>query len=238
MNMLTVATIDFVNHLRAATVGWRIEPVLLSGPIKTNDQIIDIIKPPPNISFTNFFVNYTPKADQQVNGEQIHQIFPAIRIRVEKHRLTYFIQCGITIDRKPMLELSYWRGTGWLQTKKPVPGLGRYRRSSIRFRDHECSKDKISYHVYKIDRVKKGAKRRGTKRPGTPNIVYQDRVDLSDPNAAHTVATRTIWTLTRAMKIALDDNCSTHHVYVYTDDNAEEITETHTWKSTETRYAD
>jgi len=208
---------DFINHLRAATVGWRIEPVLLLKPITTNNQIIDVVKPPAGISFTNFFTNYTPKADKidDCNSECLcmtkADTFQAIRIKIKNHLLTYFIQCNIVIDRKPMLELSYWRGTGWLQTKRSI----RWQRYKY---EHECSKDKISYRVYKIDRIKKGTKRRGIKRPGTPNIIYCDRIDLSDPNATYFIADKTIWTLTRAMTVIPGNNNYSHHdhVYVYT----------------------
>jgi len=235
--MLTVATIDFVNHLRAATVGWRIEPAVLLNSATANDQIIDIVKPPSNISFTNFFVNQGIQ-DQGQQDQDKQNPQSVIKIKIEKQRLTYFIQCKLVIDRKPMLELSYWRGTGWLQTAKPTSG--RYRRSSARFKTHECADDKISYHVYKIDRVKKGVKNRGTKRPGTPDIIYCDRVDLSDPKAACIVAQRTIWTLTKAILVKLSNNYSKHHVYVYTtdDDSPEEITDTHTLKQSVIQYAE
>jgi len=169
MNILTAATIDFANHLREVSKGWRIDPLVqaVDGKIVHNDHV-PITPPPPNESYTRFFVNHQPPA----------AAFTLLRIKIPKERLLRLIQCTIVIrDAKPKLALYYFRAEGFRHNKKSSG----WKRS----RHPEFNYDEVTvYRAYVIERITRGTKNRGKKRPGKPSIIHRDAVDLSAPESA------------------------------------------------------
>jgi hypothetical protein len=179
--MLGAATLDLVEHLRAITKGWRIEPMVCEAdPSSLDTHKEAMVNPPKGVSLTNFFADWMTKWKDT-------KCF--IRVKIKGKRLR-FIQCDLRGDQ---LTLAYWVGQGWKQ------GQLSYKRSGINRRSYDYQQHTV-YQLFKIQRVKKGTRNRGRRSPGKPSVIQVDRIELSDPGSTARVATMVAATIVKSLE--------------------------------------
>jgi len=174
--MLGVATLDFIDHLRSLTNGWRIEPVI---PLLTINDYMQSMHPLVNQSPTDFFI------DHMTNFYTNRMCYIKIKIHQKSLR---FIKCEIEGHN---LILSYWSGEGWKQTCRSIS------KSYHRCPDFIYDSGTV-FRLYKIIRITKGRRNRGRKDHGSETIIHIDKIALGDPCSANQIARKAISTIMKS----------------------------------------
>lgn len=169
MNILTAATLDFADHLRKVTKGWRIDPLVQAKDCQNiHNDYVAFLRPPPGQSHTHFFAQSQPPTAE----------FTTLLIKVPGETYLRMIQCKLIIEStKPKLLLLYFRVQGFRQNERST-GYKRGKHPDFDYNDY------VVYRTWKIERITKGTKNRGKRRKGKPSIIHRDRIDISVPESA------------------------------------------------------
>jgi hypothetical protein len=179
MDILTVATLDFAEHLRKVTKGWRIDPIvqaeMFTGLRHRGETII--FNPPTGQSYTDFFVSERAAWEEKVGN--VESEFSLIRIKIP--------DCGLRIIQCCLVENAKLRVTYWRAERQPANDPCRTSRD-FRIARASAGRAAESIRTLLIERVTKGTKNRGKKRPGKPGIIHRDQVEIGLPESALAVA--------------------------------------------------
>ena len=188
MNMLGIAVLDFIDHLRNSIKGWQIEPMVLH---YNHGGYVQLLRPLINQSPTTFFIDRM----NIVAKTRIDEIC-CIKIKFRKKSLR-FIKCEMVLGD---LVLSYWTAEGWKQTGdlNNLNNRNQSHRAGPIFRPDFIYNVGPVFRLSKIIRVTKGRRNRGRKSPGSDSVTHIDKIVLNDPSSAGRVAKMTIATIMKS----------------------------------------
>jgi len=176
--ILTVATIDYIDHLKKHSKGWTFEPLVstVDKPLK-HEQYLTAKSRPNHISPCDFYLDHQQKG-------------PITLVKATKPG-HYPRLIELRLDQGPTAKmfLRYWRINGWKQNQVS------YKWNSIYSRKHIPVQQfgEVNFRTYAMDRVVKGSGKR-------KSVIHRDVLDLAVVDSADTTAQSTMATLEKSLK--------------------------------------